>query len=75
MIENLRYSKSMSHLKNFLYSLNTRYFLFVDLLYYVTNLLKIGQAVLEQTGMVLEQTSLVLDSLAVSRFDHAWPVL
>ncbi len=30
------------------------------------------QAVLEQTGTVLEQTSLLLDSLAVSRFDHAW---
>ncbi len=50
--------------QNFLFSLNTRYFPFVDRQYYVTNLLKTGQA-------VLEQRHLVPDLLADSRFDHA----
>ncbi len=57
--------------QNFLYSLNTRYFLLVDREYYVTNLLKTEQAALERTGTVLEWTSLILDLLAISRFDHA----
>ncbi len=58
------FQKSVSS-RNFLDSLNTRYFPFVDHLHYVTNSFKMGWA-------VLEQKSLVSDSLAVSRFDHAW---
>ncbi len=65
--QNPRFSKSLCRLKNFY----TRLTPAISRLLTVTNLLKTGQALLEQTGTVLEWASLILDLLAVLRFDHA----
>ncbi len=58
------FQKSVSYW-NLLFSLNTRYFPFVDHQYYVISSLKLGQA-------VLERRRLIPDPLAVSTFDYAW---